>query len=137
MTPMIAPVLALVVWTLVVWVWMYALRIPAVQAAGLTPEQLKDRAVLQSLPAPARQVADNYNHLHEQPTIFYAAALAIQIAGAADTLSVGLAWAYVVVRVVHSLVQNTTNAIMLRFPVFVVGSLILAAMAVRGLAATL
>jgi hypothetical protein len=55
------------------------------------------------------RVADNYNHLHEQPTLFYALALGAQLVGADDTVNVGLAWAYVAVRVVHSLVQASRN----------------------------
>jgi hypothetical protein len=67
------------------------------------------------LPPEVARVADNYNHLHEQPTLFYALALAAQLAGAADAVSVGLAWAYVALRVVHSLIQATVNVIPLRF----------------------
>jgi hypothetical protein len=77
------------------------------------------------------RVADNYNHLHEQPTLFYALALAAQLGGAADALNVGLAWTYVGVRVVHSLVQATKNVIPLRFAVFTLGSFALLALCVR------
>lgn len=132
MTTMMGPVLALVLWTLIVWVWMYATRLPAIQAAGLKPDDAKHTDVLKTLPTPVRQVADNYNHLHEQPTIFYAAALALQIAGAADGVAVGLAWAYVGSRIAHSLVQNTINAVLLRFPLFTLGTIVLAVMVVRG-----
>ena len=82
-------------------------------------------------PNHAAFVADNYNHLHEQPTIFYALALAAQLAGAADAANVGLAWAYVAVRVVHSLVQATKNVILLRFAVFALGSFVLMVLFVR------
>ena len=77
------------------------------------------------LPPEVARVADNYNHLHEQPTTFYATALAAQLAGAADEIGVGLAWAYVGLRVVHSLVQATKNVILLRFAVFAIGSFVL------------
>jgi hypothetical protein len=136
-TSLIAPVLALVTWTLVVWVWMYATRLPAIQAAGMKPDDAKHTDVLRSLPSNVRQVADNYNHLHEQPTLFYAAALALTVGGLADGLSLTLAWAYVAARVAHSIVQNTFNAVAARFAVFTLGTLILAVLAVRGLLAAL
>jgi hypothetical protein len=84
-------------------------------------------------PPEISRVADNYNHLHEQPTIFYALALAAQVAGAADTVNVGLAWAYVALRVVHSLVQATKNVIMVRFTVFTLGSFVLMVLFARTL----
>jgi hypothetical protein len=82
-------------------------------------------------------VADNYNHLMEQPTIFYAAALAAQLAGQADALDIGLAWTYVGTRVVHSFIQTSSNIVMWRFYAFVVSTLALAALVVRTLAGLL
>jgi hypothetical protein len=76
-------------------------------------------------------VADNYNHLHEQPTIFYALCVYSHLAGVVDPINVGLAWAYVVIRVVHTLIQVTSNFVPLRFVVFNIGSLVLVGMAVR------
>ena len=68
------PVLALVVWTLVMWLWMYATRIPAMQKAGINPDDARHpgNSYGDKIPPNVRSVADNYNHLHEQPTIFYA-----------------------------------------------------------------
>jgi hypothetical protein len=128
---MIAPVLALVAWTFVMWVWMYATRIPAMQKAGVDPAELSRTGAPLVLPPEVARVADNYNHLHEQPTIFYALALAAQLGGAADAANVGLAWAYVALRIVHSLVQATKNVIPLRFAVFSLGSLVLFVLLVR------
>ncbi len=128
---MLTPVLALASWTLIVWIWMYLLRIPAMQAAGLDPDQARHPGSLNVLPSSARQVADNYNHLHEQPTVFYALAFYAQLAGAGDAINVNLAWAYVGLRIAHSLVQNTINRVMIRFSVFALSSLVLMAIAVR------
>ena len=128
---MIGPVLALVAWTFVMWFWMYATRIPAMQKAKIDVAELSRTGAPLVLPPEVTRVADNYNHLHEQPTLFYAVALAAQIAGAADPASVGLAWAYVGLRVVHSLVQATRNVIPVRFAVFSLGSLVLLALLVR------
>jgi hypothetical protein len=122
---MVAPVLALVGWTFVMWVWMYATRIPAMQKAKIDMAELARTGAPLVLPPEVARVADNYNHLHEQPTIFYALALGAQLAGAADAASIGLAWGYVTLRAVHSLVQATKNVIPLRFAVFTLGTLLL------------
>jgi hypothetical protein len=127
----IAPVLALAGWTFVMWVWMYATRIPAMRAARIDLAELSRTGRKLELPPKVSRVADNYNHLHEQPTLFYAVALAAQLAGVADATNVGLAWAYVASRVVHSLVQATGNVIPVRFAVFSLGSLLLLALLVR------
>ncbi len=132
---MLEPVIALITWTLVVWAWMYALRIPAMQKAEIDPDDAKHPGSLSVLPSTVRSVADNYNHLHEQPTIFYALAFYTQLAGAADSTNIMLAWTYVGLRLVHSLVQNLGNKVMLRFPVFALSSLVLVGITVRNLLA--
>lgn len=128
---MIPPVLALIAWTFVMWLWMYVTRIPAMQKAQIDVDEMSRTGAKLELPPEVSRVADNYNHLHEQPTIFYALALAAQIAGAGDPLNVALAWAYVGLRVVHSVVQATRNVIMVRFSVFAVASLVLLILLVR------
>lgn len=128
---MLGPVLALAAWTFVMWLWLYATRIPAMQKAKIDVEELRRTGAKLELPPEVSRVADNYNHLHEQPTVFYAVALAAQLAGVTDGTSVGLAWGYVALRVVHSLVQATANVIPLRFAVFSLSSLVLLALLVR------
>lgn len=132
------PVLALVVWTLVVLVWLYIRRIPAMRKAGIDPAKIKGSESFANLPPmnpKAVWVADNYNHLHEQPTIFYALCVYTYLVGPADTLSVSLAWAYVGIRIVHTLIQVTTNYVPLRFAVFNIGSLMLIILAARNILA--
>lgn len=130
---MVAPVMALVAWSLVIWVWMYVQRIPAMQKAGIKPQDARFPGSLDKLPDAARQAADNYNHLMEQPTIFYAAALAIEVAGHGDGMAVHLAWVYVGLRVLHSLVQVSINLVALRFLLFVLSTGVLAGMVIREL----
>jgi hypothetical protein len=130
----VAPILALVLWTLVIWIWMYATRVPAMQKAKIDPQEAARTRTL-NLPPEVMWVSDNYNHLMEQPTIFYATALAAQMAGKVDPINLGLAWAYVALRVVHSLIQCTTNIVMLRFSLFTLSTLALAALALRTAAA--
>lgn len=126
------PVLALVAWTFVMWAWMYATRIPAMRAAGIDPQDAATtNALAERLPPQVRWKADNYNHLHEQPTIFYALMFFAALTGGGDAMALELAWAYVAVRVVHSLVQATVNRIVVRFVLFNVGSLVLIAFTVR------
>jgi hypothetical protein len=127
----LTPVLALVAWTLIIWIWMYATRFPAMNAARMDPQAARFPGSLDVLPDRARQVADNYNHLFEQPTIFYALVFYIYMAGTADTLAIGLAWAYVVLRIIHSLIQCTVNRVPLRFAVFALGTLVLMVLTVR------
>ena len=131
--PILAPVVALVLWSLVMWLWLYATRIPAMQRLKVPLDPTKPTSELTAqLPPQVRWKADNYNHLMEQPTLFYAVALTLALAGAGDDLAHrGLAWTYVWLRVVHSLVQSTVNVIMARWAVFMAGSLVLLALAVR------
>jgi hypothetical protein len=84
-----------------------------------------------TLPAAVRWKADNYNHLMEQPTVFYAVALSLALLGAGAGTNATLAWAYFGSRVVHSLVQATVNKIEVRFALFLVSSLILVALTVN------
>ena len=128
---MLTPVLTLIVWSLLIWLWMYATRIPAMQKAGIQPQDARFPGSLDKLPDSARQVADNYNHLMEQPTIFYALAFYVVLVGRTDTLNMDLAWAYVGLRVLHSLIQCTINNVNLRFVVFALSTLVLMAIAAR------
>ena len=122
----LAPVVALVAWSLVMWVWMYATRIPAMLKARIRLDPTVPPTFLMSvLPARVRWKADNYNHLMEQPTLFYALALTLAVAGAGDGFSVWVAWTYVGLRIVHSGVQALINVIALRFAVFVLSTVCL------------
>ena len=114
----LAPALVLVIWSLLVWVWMYATRLPAIGKAGLKPQDARFPGSLDVLPDGVRQVANNYNHLMEQPTIFYALAFITYLAGVQSPFTAMLAWIYVGLRIVHSLVQNTVNLVPIRFLVF-------------------
>ncbi len=129
---MLQPVIALVLWTFVMWTWMYVTRIPAIQRTRMKLDAHIPRGEqMNQLPASVRWKADNYNHLFEQPTLFYAVALALAIFGDATQLSLNLAWAYVGLRVVHSVFQATINKIEVRFVLFAISSLVLAALSIR------
>lgn len=117
------PVLALVLWTCVMWIWMYALRLPAFGKAGIKPDEARHPGTYaDKLPANVRSAADNYNHLHEQPTIFYTLMFYIAMTGGADSTGNLVAWGYVALRVVHSFVQIVIGKVALRFMVFSLGT---------------
>jgi hypothetical protein len=128
------PMAVLAAWTMFMWLWMYATRIPAMSKAGVDTGSLtggtgKDLDGV--IPANIQWKAHNYNHLHEAPTVFYAVALALAFMGAGDGFNAQLAWAYVGLRVVHSLIQSLINVILWRFAVFMVASSVLVLLAVR------
>jgi hypothetical protein len=124
---MLLPILTLIAWTMIMWWWMYVTRIPAMQKHKIAPQD-NPRGLKGVLPSDVEQIADNYNHLHEQPTLFYALALVAHVGNLADGVSIWLAWGYVALRVLHSLVQATVNLVVLRFAVFALASLTLMAL---------
>ena len=125
------PVVALAAWTLVMFAWMIATRLPAMRAAGIDMGKLvgtKGADADRALPAAAQWKAHNYNHLMEQPTLFYAICLVIALTGTGGATNVTLAWAYVILRIAHSLVQATVNRVKPRFVLFLLSTLCLAAL---------
>ena len=134
-SPILAPVVALVAWTIVMMIWMYAVRFPALARKGIS---LKGRVGskggdLDGVVEPQVQwKAHNHNHLMEQPTLFYAIAIVLALQGAGDVwINVWLAWAYVGFRVIHSLIQATVNVVRWRFLAHVAASLCLLGLTVH------
>lgn len=128
------PAVVLMAWTMVMWLWMYATRFPAMGKAKVDPDRLvndPEFTLERALPPPVQWKAHNYNHLHEAPTVFYAVAIVLAIIGQGDGLNAQLAWAYVALRVLHSLVQATVNKVIVRFAVFALSSLALIVLIVR------
>ena len=122
------PVVALLAWTMVMWVWMYSTRIPAMLQAGMDASGMvgtTGASLRAQLPDNVSWKADNYNHLHEAPTLFYAAAIVLAIIGQGDGLNTTIAWAYVGLRVAHSILQSTVNKVAIRFALFALSSLAL------------
>ncbi|MBK7686675.1 MAG: MAPEG family protein [Rhodocyclaceae bacterium] len=126
------PVVALLVWTFVMWAWMYATRLPAISKYKIPLDSdVPPRELMNKLPPNVRWKADNYNHLMEAPTLFYAVAMTLAVTGAGSGVIATIAWAYVALRVLHSLVQATTNHIPTRFALFFLSSLVLAALVIK------
>jgi hypothetical protein len=124
---MLLPILALIIWTMIMWWWLYATRLPAMHKLNVKPQD-HPNGLKGVLPAEAEKIADNYNHLHEQPVLFYALALVAHVGNYAEGVAIWLAWGYVGLRVLHSLVQATVNLVVLRFAVFALASLTLMAL---------
>lgn len=125
------PVVLLAAWTMVMWLWLYATRLPAMATAKVDPEelsQLPTRSLDNMLPAKVQWKAHNYNHLHEAPTVFYAVALVLATIGQGDGLNAQLAWVYVALRIAHSLVQALWNKVMVRFALFAISTFVLMAL---------
>jgi hypothetical protein len=128
------PVVALAAWTMVMWFWLYGTRIPALSAAKVDPDDLvhdPTKGLDTVLPPQVQWKAHNYNHLHEAPTVFYAVAIVLAIIGEGDGLNAQLGWAYVALRVIHSIIQATINRVQLRFMVFALSSFVLMALVAR------
>ena len=127
-SPLLGPVVALVAWTIIMFIWMYITRLAAMKRAGIS---LKGRvgtrggALEGVIPDQVNWKAHNYNHLMEQPTIFYAIVLALVLMHFDAPINVYLAWGYVAFRIIHSLIQATVNVVTWRFLVFILSTLCL------------
>jgi hypothetical protein len=122
------PVVILLAWTMVMWLWMYITRIPAMQRAKIDVANLKGgtgKDLDNVLPAEIQWKAHNYNHLLAEPTIFYAVCIVLAIIGHGEGMNLAVAWLYVALRIVHSLVQATVNRVAVRFALFASSSLCL------------
>jgi hypothetical protein len=129
------PVFVMGLLTVAMFVWMLVTRIPAMTRAGLAAQDARHTGALKSLPSEVVQVADNYNHLFEQPTLFYAVAISIAVIGHVDAVHVACAWIFTVLRIAHSLVQATINIVNIRLTLFLFTWITLAVMIVRELLA--
>lgn len=130
------PVAVLIAWTLLMLLWTVAVRLPAMKRAGIdlgTVRGGRPGGLDGVIDEKAQWPAHNYIHLVEQPTLFYAVALLLAVAGAGGGLNATLAWAYVGLRILHSLIQATVNIIRYRFLVFALSTLVLLALTVHAL----
>ena len=134
-SPILAPVVALVAWSLVVMLWMAATRLQAFSKLGITfgnvPRGARGADLEGKAPAELMWKSHNYTHLMEQPTIFYAVALALALMGSGGGTNVWLAWGYVALRILHSLVQATVNVVLYRFTLFLLSSLCLVGLTIN------
>jgi hypothetical protein len=126
--PIFAPVVALVAWSMIMAVWMVVARIKGfkgIDPALLSAPGLRSVDIEAHVPGAAKWPGHNYNHLMEQPTVFYAVAIILALAGGGGGTDMYLAWGYVILRVVHSLVQATFNNVSVRGPIWMLSTVVL------------
>ena len=140
MAQILAPAAILILWSTFMMLWMAQTRFPAMAKAGIDVSKAapggRGGRLDGVLPDSVMWKAHNYTHLMEQPTIFYPVVLILALMGA-GVWDLRLAWAYVAIRIIHSLWQALVNTIPLRFTLFLLSSLALIALAVRAVIATL
>jgi hypothetical protein len=140
-TSILAPAAVLVAWSLMMLFWLAGTRFPAMMKSGVDlkngPPGGRGQEVDQIVPPSVAWKSHNYTHLMEQPTIFYAAVLIIAVAGASTPLMVSFAWAYTILRIIHSLYQATINIVMVRFGIFVLATICLVVLSAHAVISTL
>ena len=133
-SPLLAPLVALVAWTLVIMAWMALTRLPAMKRAGIDVFKLvggRGQNLEGVIPDQVQWKSHNYSHLLEQPTIFYAIVLTLAMMGMNQPINVYLAWGYVAFRILHSMIQCTSNIVRFRFPLFGLASFCLLGLTVH------
>jgi hypothetical protein len=139
-SPIFAPAIVLVLWSLVMLGWLAITRLPAMAKAGIALASVVGARGVNLegvVPDKVNWKAHNYAHLMEQPTLFYATVIILGVIGQGDGLNLQLAWAYVILRIAHSLVQATWNRVIVRFTLFSLATVALLMLAVRAAMATL
>jgi len=139
-SPIFAPAIVLVLWSLVMLGWLAITRLPAMARAGIsltTVVGARGANLEGVVPDKVNWKAHNYAHLMEQPTLFYVTVVILGLVGQGDGLNLQLAWAYVVLRIAHSIVQATWNRVVVRFTLFCAATLALLLLAVNAAIATL
>jgi hypothetical protein len=140
-SPILIPVVVLVAWTLVVFVWMLAARGAAFRRMGVTLSNIPKGSRGADLDGKGEDQAQwkshNYNHLMEQPTLFYAIAITLALMDMGHGINYWLAWGYVAFRILHSLIQCLVNVVAVRLPIFLLSSLCLLGLTVHAVARVL
>ena len=125
------PFFAMMILTLIVWLYMYARRITFLNGQDIEPNALTPARLAEISPPAVANPSDNLKNLFELPVIFYALVLFLELRGEADGSHVAAAWTFVFFRVLHSAVHCTINIVMLRFALYAVSSLALWFMVLR------
>jgi hypothetical protein len=123
--PILLPLLVQVALTFVVWIYMYAWRIPEIKRNAIDPQRLQDRAAAHELLPDSANASNNLKNLFELPILFYTAILLSLLLMIQDPLLVRLAWGFVLLRIVHSAVHCTYNNVHHRFAAYAISSLFL------------
>ena len=112
------PVFAMMLLTIAVWAYMYAKRIPFINSLDLEPEQITPAELARRSPPAVSNPSDNLRNLFEVPILFYAICVYLFVTQSVDSAYVIAAWAYFVLRLIHSAVHCTINIVILRFIIY-------------------
>jgi hypothetical protein len=123
--PILLPLLVMVFLTLLVWIFLFALRIPEIKSRKIDPDDLKDRAEAHKLLTTSAAASNNLKNLFEMPVLFYVAVMLAILLLIQDALLVWLAWGFVIMRVIHSAVHCTYNRVMHRFIAYFISCIFL------------
>jgi hypothetical protein len=135
----LAPAAVLVVWSIIMLFWMAGVRLPALKKAGIDLGARpggRGQDLEGQVEPRTNWPAHNYSHLMEQPTVFYPTVVILAMMGP-GALDIALAWAYVGLRIVHSIWQATVNTVPARFLLFIISTIALLVLAIRAVMATL
>ena len=133
-SPILQAIVVLILWTMVMWLWMYVTRIPAMKKAKIDVAKMiggTGSSLDELLPLKVQWKAHNYNHLLAEPTLFYVVCLVLAMIGQGDGINAIIAWVYVALRVLHSLLQVLINRIIVRFILFILSSLCIVALTIH------
>lgn len=119
------PLLALMLLTVIVWIYMYSKRLPFIRSLGLKPEEITPALLASQAPPSVSTPSDNLRNLFEVPVIFYTLCLYLYVSDLVDSVYVIAAWMYVLFRIAHSFVHCTVNLVILRFILYAISSFIL------------
>jgi hypothetical protein len=133
-TAILAPVAALVGWTLFVLVFVPFRRFRAAFAGKVTARDFKFGESA-NVPGDVTIPNRNFMNLLEAPVLFYVVCIALYVMHKADPGTVTLAWVYFGLRVAHSLVHLTYNRVMHRLAVYAASTVVLVTLWIRLLAA--
>ncbi len=137
---LLLPAAVLILWTLVMLAWLALTRLPAASKMGIDIASSvggRGADLDPQLPPEVAWKSHNYSHLLEQPTLFYAVIALLTLAGATGGLNLALAWAYVGLRIAHSLWQVLVNKVSIRFALFLLSTICLLALSINLLRALL
>ena len=116
------PFLAMMLLTLVVWIYMYVRRLSFIFSKRLDPKQMTPSELARLTPSQVSTPSDNLKNLFEMPTVFYAVVLHIYVTNKVDAVYVAAAWTFFLFRALHSVVHCTFNFIPLRFALYVISA---------------
>ena len=137
---LLAPAAVLALWTLMMLLWTAVTRLSGMAKSGVdlktAPPGGRGINLEEILPASANWKSHNYTHLVEQPTVFYAVIVILHLASGVTQLTIGLAWAYVALRIAHSLWQALVNTIPVRFTLFLLSTACLLILTIKAVMLT-